>query len=170
MRAFIIILLEVLFCYGLFSSDRAWIINLINCENFKWIVKIYTNFFVDGFQFFKRKHSMQNIVKPSFRIHSSVLGIFLNSLVGFFNGFRMIFCFARIVWVNSISFRTSKTLAGGQIPLNISEDHTPSLFLYSWVQATIIPQWPLGFILLKFFSLFGFFYPENIYPRMKIIF
>ena len=151
MRAFIIILLEVLFCYGLFSSDRAWIINLINCENFKWIVKIYTNFFMVlyyyvFFNFLKGNIQCRILSSQALEYIVVFLGFFLNSLVGFFNGFRMIFCFARIVWVNSISFRTSKTLAGGQIPLNISEDHTPSLFLYSWVQATIIPQWPLGII------------------------
>ena len=142
----------------------------MNCKNLHKF--FYDSILLCIFQIFKRKHLMQNIVKPSFRIHSSVLGIFLNSLVGFFNGFRMIFCFARIVWVNSISFRTSKTLAGGQIPLNISEDHTPSLFLYSWVQATIIPQWPLGIILLnKFFSLFGFFFILKMFiPGWKSFF
>ena len=149
-------------------SDRAWIINLINCENFKWIVKIYTNFFMVlyyyvFFNFLKGNIHCRILSSQALEYIVVFLGFFLNSLVGFFNGFRMIFCFARIVWVNSISFRTSKTLAGGQIPLNISEDHTPSLFLYSWVQATIIPNGHYTILSLLVF------YPENIYPRMKII-
>ena len=135
----------------------------MNCKNLHKF--FYDSILLCIFQFFKRKHSLQNIVKPSFRIHSSVLGIFFKQFGGVFQWLQDDLLFRQnSVRVNSISFRTSKTLAGGQIPLNISEDHTPSLFLYSWVQATIIPQWPLGIILYKFFSLFGFFILKIFIP------